>query len=64
VSTETANLLELAISFLATACSVCLYVPAVLYRAWVACWAFGLTLLIFGVIDMVMLARVGPAGAA
>ena len=47
----------LAISLLAAVCSLCLYVPAVLYRAWAACWAFGLTLLVFGIVAVVLFAR-------
>jgi hypothetical protein len=58
VSTETRDVLMLAISLLAAASSVCLYVAAVLYRAWAACWSFGITLFVFGVIAVVMLARV------
>jgi hypothetical protein len=48
----------LAISFLTAASSVFLYVRSVHYRAWAACWSFGLTLLVFGVVAVVMLARV------
>jgi hypothetical protein len=58
VSTETRDILMLVVSLLAAACSFCLYVPAVLYRAWAAVWSFGLSLLVFGVIAVVMLARV------
>jgi hypothetical protein len=58
VSLERRDEVMLAISFLAAASSACLYVPAVLYRAWAAVWAFGVTLLVFGVISVVMLARV------
>jgi len=58
VSIQTRDVLMLAISLLAAASSVCLYGPAVLYRAWAAVWSFGLTLLVFGVIAVVMLARV------
>jgi uncharacterized membrane protein HdeD (DUF308 family) len=58
VSTETRDVLMLVVSLLAAACSLCLYVPAVRYRAWAAVWAFGVTLLVFGVIAVVMLARV------
>ena len=50
VSIQTRDVLMLAISLLAAASSVCLYGPAVLYRAWAAVWSFGLSLLVFGVI--------------
>jgi len=33
VNTQTGNLLMFAVSLLAAVCSLCLYVPAVLYRA-------------------------------
>lgn len=52
------DVLMLVVSLLAAVCSLFLYVPAVLCRAWAACWAFGLTLLVFGVFAVVMLARV------
>ena len=58
MSNETANLLELAISLLAAVCSLCLYVLAVLYKAWGVVWSSGLTLFVFGVFAVVMLARV------
>ena len=58
MSVHTRDVIMLAISLLTAACSVALYVAAVLYRAWAACWAFGVTLLVFGVFAMVMLARV------
>jgi len=58
VSIHTRDVLMLAISLLTATCSVCLYVLAVLYRAWAAVWAFGVTLLVFGVFAVVMLARV------
>jgi hypothetical protein len=63
VSVQTRDVLMLMISLLAAASSVCLYVPAVLYRAWAAVWAFGVTLFVFGVIAVVMLARVLREGA-
>lgn len=63
VSIQTRDVLMLAISLLAAASSACLYVPAVRYRAWAAVWAFGVTLLVFGVIAVVMLARVLREGA-
>jgi hypothetical protein len=58
VSIQTRDVLMLVVSLLAAACSLCLYVPAVRYRAWAAVWCFGVTLLVFGVISVVMLARV------
>jgi hypothetical protein len=47
----------LAISFLAAASSVPLYIAAVRYRAWLAVWSFGLTLLVFGIVAVVEFAR-------
>jgi hypothetical protein len=47
----------LAISFLAAASSVPLYLAAVRYRAWSACWGFGATLLVFGIVAVVEFAR-------
>ena len=58
MSIQTHDVLLLAISLLAAASSVFLYVRSVQYRAWAACWSFGLTLLLFGVVAVVMLARV------
>ncbi len=46
-----------AVSLLAAAASACLYVPAVLNRAWAAVWAFGVSLLLFGIIAVVLFAR-------
>jgi hypothetical protein len=63
VSIQTRDVLMLAISLLAAAISARLYVPAVRYRAWAAVWAFGVTLLVFGVIAVVILARVLREGA-
>jgi hypothetical protein len=58
VSIQTRDVLMLVVSLLAAACSLCLYVTAVRYRAWAAVWSFRVTLLVFGVIAVVMLARV------
>lgn len=58
MSLHTRDVIMLVISLLTAACSACLYVAAVLYRAWAAVWAFGVTLLVFGVFAVVMLARV------
>jgi hypothetical protein len=49
MSAATRDEIMFAISLLAAACSVCLYVPAVRYRAWAAVWAFGVSLLLFGI---------------
>jgi hypothetical protein len=57
VSLETRDAIMFAISLLAAAASACLYVPAVLNRAWAAVWAFGITLLLFGIIAVVLFAR-------
>jgi hypothetical protein len=58
VSIHTRDVIMLVISLLTAVCSVCLYVLAVLYRAWAACWYSGLTLLVFGIFAVVLLARV------
>jgi hypothetical protein len=58
VSTDTANLIGFAISLLAAVSSACLYVPAVLHKAWSAVWCFGLSLFVFGIAAVVMFARV------
>ena len=57
MSLETRDAIMIAISLLAAACSACLYVPAVLYRAWAAVWSLGLSLLVFGVVAVVLFAR-------
>jgi hypothetical protein len=57
VSAATRDETMFAISFLAAACSVPLYLAAVRYRAWGAVWAFGITLLVFGVLSVVLFAR-------
>lgn len=57
MSIQTRDVLMHVISLLAAVCSLCLYVLAVLYRAWAACWAFGLTLLVFGIVAVVLFAR-------
>jgi uncharacterized membrane protein HdeD (DUF308 family) len=57
VSTATRDEIMLAISVLAAVASACLYVPAVLNRAWAAVWAFGVSLLLFGIIAVVLFAR-------
>ncbi|HEY6581288.1 MAG TPA: hypothetical protein VIZ60_09185 [Rubrobacter sp.] len=57
MSLETRDAIMLAISLLAAACSAYLYVPAVLYRAWGAVWSFGISLFVFGIIAVVLFAR-------
>ena len=49
--------LMLAISLLAAACSVPLYVAAVRHRAWFAVWSLGLALFVFGIVAVVEFAR-------
>ena len=58
MSVQTRDVAMLVISLLTAASSVGLYVLAVLYRAWAACWYFGVALLVFGGFAVVMLARV------
>jgi hypothetical protein len=57
VSDATRDERMLAISLLAAVGSACLYVPAVRYRAWGAVWCFGLTLFVFGILAVVLFAR-------
>ena len=57
MSILTRDVLMFAISLLAAAASACLYVPAVLYRAWGAVWAFGISLFVFGIAAVVLFAR-------
>jgi hypothetical protein len=57
MSLETRDALMFAISLLAAACSACLYVAAVRYRAWAAVWSFGISLFVFGVAAVVLFAR-------
>jgi hypothetical protein len=57
MSSTTRDEIMFAISFLAAACSACLYAPAVRYRAWGAVWSFGIALLVFGVLSVVLFAR-------
>jgi hypothetical protein len=45
------------ISLSAALCALCLYVPAVRYRAWGPVWSFGLTLFVFGIAAVVLFAR-------
>jgi hypothetical protein len=57
MSAATRDGIMLAISFLAAACSACLYAPAVRSRAWGAVWYFGIALFVFGVLSVVLYAR-------
>ena len=47
----------LTISLSAALCALCLYVPAVRYRAWGAVWSFGISLFVFGIGAVVLFAR-------
>jgi hypothetical protein len=58
MSVETRDIIMLGISLSTAALSVYLYVLSVLRQAWRACWYFGITLFVFGVFAVVMLARV------
>jgi hypothetical protein len=55
---HTRDVVMLVISLLTAACSACLYVAAVLYRARAASRSFALTFLVFGAFAAVMLARI------
>ena len=55
---HTRDVVMLVISLLTAACSACLYVLAVLYRARAASRSFALTFLVFGAFAVVLLARV------
>jgi hypothetical protein len=57
MSLETRDAIMLSISLLAAAASACLYVPAVMNRAWAACWSFGISLVVFGIAAVVLFAR-------
>jgi hypothetical protein len=57
MSAATRDGIMLAVSFLTAASSVPLYLGAVRYRAWLAVWSFGLTLLVFGVLSVILYAR-------
>ena len=57
MSAATRDWLMLTISFLTAVSSVPLYLAAVRYRAWLAVWSFGLTLLVFGIVAVVEFAR-------
>ena len=57
MSFEKRDIMMLAISLLAAVGCVCLYVPAVRYRAWGAVRSFGVTLFVFGIAAVVLFAR-------
>jgi hypothetical protein len=57
MSAATRDEIMFAISLLVAAVSLCLYVPAVRYRAWGAVWSFGITLLVFGIAAVILFAR-------
>jgi hypothetical protein len=57
MSLATRDIIMFATSLLAAVSSACLYVPAVRYRAWVAVWSFGVSLFVFGIIAVVLFAR-------
>jgi hypothetical protein len=58
MSVETRDIIMFVISLSTAVLSVCLYVVSVLHQAWLAWWYFGITLFVFGVFAVVMLARV------
>jgi hypothetical protein len=58
MSLQTRDIIMLGISLSTAALSVYLYVLSVRHQAWRACWYFGITLFVFGVFAVVMLARV------
>jgi hypothetical protein len=57
MSAATRDEIMFAVSSLTAASSVPLYVAAVRYRAWGAVWAFGATLFVFGILAVVLFAR-------
>ena len=57
MSLATRDIIMFAISLLAAVSSACLYVPAVRYRAWGAVWCFGISLFVFGIVAVVLFAR-------
>lgn len=57
MSAATRDAIMFAISLIAAVISLCLYVPAVLNRAWAAVWAFGIALFVFGIFAVVLFAR-------
>jgi hypothetical protein len=57
MSVATRDGIMLAVSFLVAVGSACLYAPAVRYRAWGAVWSFGIALLVFGVLSVILYVR-------
>ena len=57
MSAATRDGVMFAISLLAAVLSLCLYVSAVRYRAWGAVWSFGIALFAFGILAVVLFAR-------
>jgi hypothetical protein len=57
VSAATRDESMLVISALAAVSSVPLYLTAIRYQAWSACWGFGITLFVFGIAAVVLFAR-------
>jgi hypothetical protein len=57
MSIVTRDIIMFAISLLAAVSYACLYVPAVRYRAWGAVWSFGISLFVFGIAAVVLIAR-------
>jgi hypothetical protein len=57
MSAATRDEIMFAISLFTAVGSACLYVAAVRYRAWGAVWSFGITLFVFGILAVVLFAR-------
>jgi hypothetical protein len=57
MSASTRDEIVFMISALTAVGSACLYVPAVWHRAWGAVWCFGLSLVVFGILAVVLFAR-------
>jgi hypothetical protein len=57
VSAATRDEIMFAVSLIAAVSSACLYVPAVRYRAWSAVLSFGIALFAFGILAVVLFAR-------
>jgi hypothetical protein len=57
VSIHARDVIMLVILLLTATTSACLYVAAVLYRAWAPVWAFGVTLFVSGIFAVVLFAR-------
>jgi hypothetical protein len=57
MSAATRDEIMFAIPLFTAVGSACLYVAAVRYRAWGAVWSFGITLFVFGILAVVLFAR-------